>query len=194
MEGDDRSAPATVTRGIGGERGAVDDRPVRRKGVKFRPVGPAQQVTDEQTVPGQFRHHADIQPMCGIGPREKVLHEIVAAPHVGQHIVIQPFERLGGLACIVFPPDVVFDGRRAHNMLVLGRPAGVAAGRDKKGTPLAKRPFAALQGGFDQGGFDQIVVDRTKPGNALFIQPKGRVHASGSHSASSLAVSRGRFS
>jgi hypothetical protein len=56
-----------------------------------------------------------------------------------------------------------------------------------------------------QGRIDQIValgqvpvstspMDQAKPGNALFIQPKGRVHASDCHSASSLAVSRGGFS
>ncbi len=43
--------------------------------VQLVPRGAAQQVADEQAVPGQFGHHAHVQPVRRVGAGVKVLHE-----------------------------------------------------------------------------------------------------------------------
>jgi hypothetical protein len=56
----------------------------------------------------------------------------------------------------------VFDRRGADDELVLGRPARELAGRDEESATLAQAPFTAAQRGFDQGGFEKVVVNGTK--------------------------------
>ena len=43
-------------------------------------------MADEQAVPGKLCHQPHIQAVRGISPAKKVLNEIIAAFHMGQHV------------------------------------------------------------------------------------------------------------
>ena len=167
------------------EAGAVDDGPFGNEPVQLFPRRAAQQMADEQPVPGQFRHHPHIQPMHRVGPGIKVLHEIVAALHMGQHVRMQPVEPLGRHRRIVLPPDRLFHRRRTHHMLVLGRASGELSGRYEEGPTLAQTPLAALHGLFHKAMLKEIVIDVPQTGDALMCQFLRGVHATVRHTASS---------
>ena len=181
IQRDDRLTPAAVARGIGLEAGAVDDGEFRHERVEFRWLWSAQQMPDEQPMPGQFGHNADVQPVCRISAAIEVLDEILAALHMGQHVGVQNVERLRRHRRVVLPPDRIFDAWRADDKFVLGRPACVFAGCHKKGAALAQRALVAFQRRFDQRGLQQVIIDRAQPGDALLVQRFSWVHASNCH-------------
>ena len=111
-------AAATVAGRISLEGGAVEHCPRGRKTVQLFPLGAAQQVADEQPVPRQFRHHAQINAVGRVGAGVKILHKIIAALHMGQHIGVKLIKSGGRHGGVVFPPDRPFDRRGSHHELV----------------------------------------------------------------------------
>jgi hypothetical protein len=63
--------PAAVPLRVGAERGAVDDREVGLERVEIVAVGAAQQVADEEAVPGELRHHPHVEPVRRVGAGER---------------------------------------------------------------------------------------------------------------------------
>ena len=85
-DGDDGFRSAAVFRRISQERRAIDHGEFRRELRQLRHFGTAQQVPDEEAVPGEFRHHAHVQTISRVSAAEKVLHEVFAAFHVLEHV------------------------------------------------------------------------------------------------------------
>ena len=137
-------------------------------------------------MPGQFGHHAHVDRQFGVSPGDKILHEVITALHMGQHVGIKRVKAFGGHGGVVFPPDAVFDVCSAHDMLVLGRAARELARGHQKGAPLAERAFALFQRRLDQRGLHKIVKDIAQPADPLIFKPELRVHPSKCHIAKLL--------
>ena len=178
---------AAVARRVGLEAGAVDDCEIRGEAVQLVLAGTAQQVADEQVVPGQFVNHTHVQAVRGIGPGEQILHEIGAALHVLQHVGVQAIKGVGLHRGVVVPPDGIFGGLGAHGELVLGRTAGKFTGADQEGAAIAQRAFAVLQRGLDQGGLHKIVIDIAQPLDPLIFEAELRVYPSKCHRQTPVA-------
>ena len=165
--------------GIGLEAGAVDDGEFGHEPFQLRRLRAAQQVADEQPVPGQFRHHAHVQPVVGIGAAEQILHEIVAALHVGQHVRVQAVEGLGGHGLVVVPPDRVLDLGGANHELVLGGPARMRAGRDQEGPSKAQPAFTPRHRLGHQRRFEKVIVNAAKAFDSLILKSAVRIYTAG---------------
>ena len=175
-----------MTRGVSLEAGAVDHGEICGEAVQRLAFGAAQQVPDEQAVPGQLGDHAHVDRQFGIGASHEVLHVVGAALHVFQHVGmerVEPFGRHGG---VVFPPDAVLDGCGAHHVLVLGRAAGELAGGHQEGAAIAQRAFTVLERRFDQRWLHKIVKDIAQPADPLIFKPELRVYPSKCHIAKLL--------
>ncbi len=99
----------------------------------------------------------------------QILHEIIAAFHMLDHIGIERIKALGRHLCVVFPPNGVNNAVCFHDMLVLGGPAGKFASRDKKRAAIAQCAFVAFERGFDQRGLHKIVKDIAQPADPLIL-------------------------
>jgi hypothetical protein len=169
VERDHGIRPAAVPFRVGGEAWAVDDREFRHEAVKLGPLGPPEKVADEQVMPGELTDHTHIETMLGVGAAVKILHEVFAALHVLQHVLMQAVE---GVRChrgIVVPPDLVFDRRGADDELVFRGPSRELAGRHQEGAPLSHATFTAAQCGLDQRRFKKVVVNGPKSGDPEFL-------------------------
>jgi hypothetical protein len=163
------------------EAGAIDDRPFRGKTVQLCPVGAAQHMADEKTVPSQFRDDTHVQTVFGVCASIEVLDEVIAALHMRQHVTAQIGKSLWCHGRVVFPPDRIFNRWRADDKFILRRPSGILAGRDKKRPSDAQLSFVARNGSFDQSGFDQVVIDSAQPVKALIFKFLGWVYTSVVH-------------
>ncbi len=185
---DHRLAAAVVPLGVGAEAGAVDQREIGGEAVERGALGAAQHGAVEQAVPGQFGDHAHVDRVLGIGPADEILHEILAVLHVGQHVGMKRVEARRRHGGVVFPPDRVFDRGGAHDMLVPGRAPGELACGDEEGPAKAEPALAALERGLDQRRFEQVVMHRAQPGDALMLQPEIRIDPSDCHPVMLLAI------
>ena len=175
---------------VGLEGRAVDDREFGDEVVQILTRRTAEEVADEQPVPGEFRHQTNIQTMFRVGPAVKVLHEIILALHMGQHVGMETIERLGRHRLVVLPPDRILDRRGANDELVLGRTPRMGAGGHQEGAADAQLALAALEGGFDQPRLKIVVIDVPKPRDPLFLKRLRRVHPSIGHMLAPDAGSR----
>jgi hypothetical protein len=155
---DDGFGAAAVAFRVGFEGRAVDDRVCRLERVKFGHAGTDEHSAVEQRVPCQLGDHAHVDAIGRIGAGVEVFDEILAALHVGQHVLIQLLEVLGRHRRIVFPPDRVLDRGFVHRELVLGRAAGEFAGFHQQRAAVPQSTFAAAQRGLDQRGLQKIVM------------------------------------
>ena len=121
-----------------------------KPGMKLGELGPvraAQQVADEQAVPGELGHHADVQAVLGVGAGVEVLHEELGAADVVAHVGAERARRPPAPSAALFvPPDVRLDRGLADHELVLGAAPGVAAGGDEQRAAAAELAFAAGDG------------------------------------------------
>ena len=118
-----------------------------RPGVKPWPsLRGAQEMLDEQGMPGIFADHAGLQLVGRIGPGNEVLDEQVAVAGMDQKVILQGLEMGPGHGAVVVPPDGVFGGAIAHDELVLGAAAGVAAGGDDEAAAFRRLGFTAHDG------------------------------------------------
>ena len=90
IHGDDGFRACSVARWVGAKARAIDDGEFRNEARQFFARRAAQHVPDEKTMPGQFVHNSDIKAMLCLGASEQVLNKIVAAFHMGQHILMEP--------------------------------------------------------------------------------------------------------
>jgi len=181
VERDHRFRAAAVAGRVGLEAGTVDDGEVWHIAVEFGALGAAQHVAVEQRVPGQLGDHAHVEPVRRIGATVEILDEVVAALHVFEHVGVEHVEGGRVHRLVVVPPDRVFHIRCAHHELVLGRAAGMGAGRNHDRAALADVALAALHGLFHQLGLDQVVENLAKAFDALVFQSLCRVHPSCAH-------------
>jgi hypothetical protein len=186
VQRDHRVCAAAVPFGIGLEARAVDDRELGYEGVKLRALGTAQQVADEEVVPRQFADNTHVEAMLGIGAAVEILHEVFPALHVFQHVGMQAIKGVWRHGRVVFPPDLVLDGRRADHELVLRRAAGEFARRDEERATLAQPPFATAQRGFDQGRLKKVVVNGAEARHPRVFKGLIGVNASIRHAGCSL--------
>lgn len=181
VDGDDGVGSAAVPVGVGLEAGTVDDREVgRESGQAFR-IGTAQQVTDEQRVPSQFRHDPHVQAVRGVCAAEQVLHVVVATLHVLQHVGLELPEGVRLHRGIVFPPNRVLDRWSADDEFVLGRAAGVLAGRDQQRATAPQLALARRQGRFHQLRLAQVIPHVAQPADTLRLKGVIGVHAAVGH-------------
>ncbi len=149
---------------------AVDDGELGLESVELVAFGAAEHVADEERMPGKLGHEADVKAVVRVGSGIHVLHEVVAALHVRDHVVVEAVEGLGFHRRVVVPPDVVLDRGRAHDVLVLGRAASELAGGDQKGPALPKCAFAVVDGLFDQRRFEEVVMHLAQSRDALVFE------------------------
>ena len=166
------------------EAGAVDDREIGGEIVKVGPFGAAQHVADEQAVPGQFGHHAHVDGTGRVGTACQILHEIVAALHMFDHVVIQGVKAFGRHFGVVVPPDFAGNAVCPDNMFVLWGPAGEFSGRYQKRATNAQLRLFAGQCGLNQGRFGEVVIDIAQFLYALIFEAELRVNPSRCHSSS----------
>ncbi len=192
VQRDDGFRTAAVFRRVGLEAGAVDDGEIGHEAGQFRGLGAPQQVADEKPVPCQFRHDPHIKAQRRISAAIEVLNEIVLAFHMLQHIGMKPVKGFGLHRLVVFPPDGVFHRGGAYDVLVLGRAAGMRAGRDQESAAKAKLAFTALQGRLDQRRFKQVIVNLAEARDPLVFETAIRVDARLGHGSCAPARIPGR--
>ena len=177
IHGDHGLRAAAVARGVCLEGRAVEDRAVGREGVELGPVGPAQEVADEQRVPGQLGDHAHVEPVGGVGAGVKVLHEGLAALQMRDHVGAESGEGLRLHRGVVGPPDMALGAGRADDELVLGRAAGMRAGLDQHGAAAAERALPPAERMGHEVGLHEVVVDGAEPPHPLVLETQGGVDA-----------------
>ncbi len=170
VQRDHRLGPAAVLCGIGLEAGAVDDGEIGGEGCQFRRIRAAQQVPDEQAMPGKFGDHPHVQTMRRVGPAEKVLHVVAAALHMRQHVGVKHVEFRGVHRRVVVPPDRLRDLGRLDDELVLGGPPRVLARGHKQRPALAVDTLTGGDGGFLQFSLGAVVIDISEPRDALVFK------------------------
>ena len=151
------------------EARAVDHCKVGNKAIERLALWAAQQVTDEKVVPRQLCHHAHIDRQLRISSAHQVLHIVVTALHMGDHVFIERIKPLRAHLGVVFPPDCVSHRGGFDNMFVFGRTARKLSGGHKECPALAQCAFACFQRGFDKRGFHQVVVNSAKPCDTLIV-------------------------
>ena len=177
--------------GISLEAWAIDHSKIGREIVKLGAVRTAQKVPNEQSVPGKFRYHAHVDRMRGIGAPDEVLHKVVPAFHMFEHIGVKRVKAFGAHFGIVVPPNGISDAVGLDNVFVFRGPAGEFAGGYQKGATFAQGAFAALKSGFHKRGFFQVVIDIAQPLDALNFQLELRVYPSKCHVCVSPVARRG---
>ncbi len=190
VEGDHGFRPAAVALRVRLEARAVDDGEFGDEIVQLLARRTAQEVADEKAVPGKLGHHAHIEPVLRIRAAEKILHEVVAALHVVEHVGVEPVEIRRVHRPVVVPPDRVFHRWRAHHELVPGRAAGMHPGRDEEGAAEAEPALVAPERGLDQRRFEIVVMDLAEPRDPLLFQRLRGIHPSIRHLLAPLAARR----
>ena len=123
-------------------------------------VGPAQQVADEEAVPGELGDDPHVQPVGGVGAGVEVLDEELAALMCARMSASSAAKCAGAIGALFSHQTSAVDRGLADDELVLGAAAGVAAGGDQEGAALAELALAARDRRLDQRGFEQVVVRR----------------------------------
>jgi len=110
---------------VGAEARQVDDRQIRAEAGEIGTGRPAQQVADEERVPGILREDAHADAVLRVGAAVQVLHEEIAFSRLGQEVGVQHRKLRLAQRLIVVPPDLVLGRGIADRELVLRRAAGV---------------------------------------------------------------------
>ena len=150
VAGDHRLCAHAVALGVGAEGRQVDHREARREGGLLRRRDLAQQVTDEQRVPGVLQKDARVQLVRGACTGAEVLHEQIARGRMRLEVRPQHLEVLRRHGLVVVPPDDRIGGGIANDELVLHGAAGVDTCLDGKRTGRGQATFALRQGQLDQ--------------------------------------------
>ncbi len=130
-------------------------------------------------MPCHLGDDAHVEAVRRVGPAEQVLHEIVAALHVGHHVGAQLVPVSGRHGRIVVPPDRPLGRPAPDDVFVLRRAAGELARRHQECAAQSQRALASRQRRLDEPGLGQIVVHLAQPGDALGLQRLLAVHAIG---------------
>ena len=179
VQRDHRLAAAAVAHRIGPEARQVDDGIFGRETRQLVLGRAYQQGADEQVVPGQFVDDPHVQAVVGIGAAEQILHKVITALHVVQHVGIQPVKGLGRHRLVVFPPDRVLDLGGADHELVLGRTAGMRPGGHQEGAPQSHLAFFARDRLGHQGRLQKVVINPAKALDSLILKLAVRVYTGG---------------
>ena len=105
---------------IGLEGRQAEDGELRREFRKLVRSGRISNVTDEQRMPGQFGINAGLDAVLGIGAAIEILREQGHALGMGEEILVQHVELLGGELAVLVPPDIVLGRLVADDEFVLG--------------------------------------------------------------------------
>ena len=132
-------------------------------------------MPDDQAGPGHFGHDADVQAMLWIGAAEQILHEILFALHMGEHVLLETLETLGRHGAIVLPPHLVLDRRFADDMLVLRGAARVLAGQSDERAARAQIALFALDRLLQERRLVEVVIDACETLRAQCVDRGGRV-------------------
>ena len=138
-------------------------------------------------MPGQFCNHAHVDRIGRIGAANQILHEIIAALHMGQHVGVERVKALGAHGAVVLPPNRIGHAGGFDHMLIFGRAASEFAGGHQECAALAQGAFAFFERGLDQRGLHKIVIDIAQPIDPLILKPELRVHPSKCHMPSSCS-------
>ncbi len=136
--------------GRGAERRQRDDRQAGLEAFEVTGTGTAQQIADEECVPGVFTENARRQAMDGIGAGEKILDVEFFQFGEGEEIVEQAVELLFGHRLVVVPPDGGFGVGIADDELVVDAAAGVLTGLHDERAGGSEAAFVAADRGFNE--------------------------------------------
>jgi len=130
-------------------------------------------VAGEQGVPGLLGDDPDRQPVLRVGAGKTVLHEQVAALHVGAHPFVERVEqcRVEGPIDLA-PSDVVVAGRLVDDEFLVGGPTGVMSGLDRDGAEVGNQAFAALDDLLVEHRCRRRPVDQVGIGDAMRFEPR----------------------
>ena len=121
-------------------------------------VRAAQQVADEEAVPGELGDDADVQPVGGVGAGVEVLHEELAAADVGAHVGEQPAKCSGAIGALFSHQTCgSTEGSRTTNLSLGLRPVWRPV-ETRKRAAEAEVALAAGDGRLHERGLEQVVV------------------------------------
>ena len=176
------------------KRRQVDDGEFRRETGQFGEFRADQKLADKQRVPGIFGVNAHLDAVARIGAAIEVLREQGLALHMRAEVAEHRGELCLGLLAVAVPPQNVVRELVVDGVLVLGRTAGVVAGKgrqraafDHLGFAIADRMLIERRGG-------QVPMNRFKARQTEFIGAEGVVphtcflHASLPNSRAAVAA------
>ena len=145
--------------GIGLEARQIDDGELGLEGGQLGGRRAAQQIANEERVPGELGENARPQPMRGIGTGKKVLHVQLASLSMTAEIGQEQIELGGRQRLVIFPPHAILGRRVANDELVLHGATGVGAGIDDKRTARRETALAPANRQLDQAGFAKVTLN-----------------------------------
>ena len=147
--------------GVGGEAGGVEHERLGAVGLELLVGGLDEEGAGEEGVPGALGDDPERQPVGGVGARPGVDHVEVAGAQVGAQALAERGVD-GGVDRLVdrAPPDAVLAARLPDEVLVLGRPPGVRAGRDHERAALGELRVAGRQRPLVERGHREVPPHR----------------------------------
>ena len=153
------------------EAGNLDDGELGRVLRQLPVLRRDEQVAREQAVPGELRDHADRQPEAPVGADMAVLNEHFLALEIGRHAPVDVTEHVRrDRAVDGAPPDVRIGRGLLHDVLVVGRAAGVDAGHGDQGPAVGDLRFAAPHRLLVEGGPSIIPMGRGDVADAVLLE------------------------
>ena len=172
IDRDYRFGAAAVPFGIGAKARQVDDRVFGVEPRQLIRLGPHQQGSDEQIVPGKLVDDPHPHPVLRLRSSIEISNvELLLVGKCQQEIIVQPFERFRVHRLVaVVPPDHIFGKRILDRELVLRASAGVLAGANHQRSILGEKALAAAHRMLDQRRGRQVPEDLRASRNTLRLQ------------------------
>ncbi len=159
VDKDDRLASDPVSLGVGAEARSIDDGEVGHEPCKVRGGRHPEQVAAEDAGPGGLGVGTHRPPPARVGAHIAITHIQLTIGQVIDHAPPQGVVSLLGDGTVeASPGDPLVRVIDIHEVLVLGRPAGVLAGPHQQRTTMRHQPFRRPDGAFVQLGHGQVHV------------------------------------
>ena len=133
-----------------------------------------QELMDEEVLGRHFVDDAELLRMFGIGAREAVKDEDLAALQVSAQLALDGVEFfLGDGAVHLAPRDVVVNGGGVNDEFVVRRTAGIFTGGDDERAGVAQLALAETESRFGELRGPEVAIDGLGGNDAQFFQTIG---------------------
>ena len=146
--------------GLGQKAGNAHHGPLRLELFQLFPVGAAEELAGEESLPGEFAHDLHVEPVARVRPGVGVYHvDFIEVLQVGPGLVQQFLEGCGREWFVYVAPGHGVPGNGVlHDKAVLRGPAGALAGFGDEGAGVGDHAFPTPDGGLHEPGRRQVFV------------------------------------